>query len=241
MSETDGTEGTAAADGGEAGGEEIAEGSEDHAYFRAVEDCFVRLRGAPLLLSPKDWLTARDWHRRGIPEELVERTLEEVFARRRERGEEGAISSLRYCAPAIEAAWKEARELAAPGARREGEGSPLDLAARLDALAGALPEGLPGGDELAARVRDLAGLGDSRAVEEALGRLEAEAVEGLLAGLDPERRATLEAEVDRGVAAIASRIPREEAERARHRLREQRVRRTFGLPALSLFAPEAES
>ncbi len=240
MSATDGTDGAGVAGGEGAGGDEIAEGAEDHAYFRAIEDCFVRLRGAPLLLSPKDWLTAREWHRRGIPVGLVEHTLEEIFARRRERGDEGPISSLRYCAPAIEAAWKEARELAAPGERRGGEAPPLDLAARLDALAGALPEGLPGGEALAADVRALVELGDRRTVEEALGRLEAEAVERLLDELDPERRAALEAEVERGIATLAARIPRREAERARRRLLEQRLRRAFGLPALSLFAPEAE-
>ncbi len=240
MSETDGTEQGGGADAGEAGAAEVAESAEDHAYFREIEDCFVRLRGAPLLLSPKDWLTAREWHRRGIPAELVERTLEELFARRRERGDEGTISSLRYCASAVEAAWKEARELSAPGARQNEGAAPLDVAARLEALAGALPAELPGGEELAASLRALSGLGDSRAVEEELGRLEAEAVESLLAGLDPERRSVLESEVDQGIEAVAARIPRAEAERARRRLLEQRVRRSFGLPALSLFAPEAE-
>jgi hypothetical protein len=231
---------TGAADPTPAAGGEGPEEMEDHAYFRAVEDCFVRLRGAPLLLSPKDWLTAREWHRRGIPVGLVERTLEELFAQRRERGKEGPISSLRYCASAVEAAWKEARELTAPAARGGGDAVPLDVPARLDALAGALPEGLPGGEELATDVRALAALADDRAVEEALGRLEAEAVERLISGLSPERRAAVDGEVERGLEALADRIPRAEVERARRRLVEQRVRRSFGLPALSLFAPEAE-
>ena len=75
---------------------------EDHAYFQAVEEIFVRLRGAPLLLSPKDWHVARRWHREGIPLDLVARVLEEVFAKRKERGTRGKMSSLRYCAPAVE-------------------------------------------------------------------------------------------------------------------------------------------
>ncbi|HXO27368.1 MAG TPA: hypothetical protein VOA80_08500, partial [Thermoanaerobaculia bacterium] len=115
------------------------DGLEDHAYFLAIEDHFVRLRGAPLLLSPADWQVARRWHRQGIPLELVRRALEEVFARRRERGAKGRISSLRYCAPAVEAAWTDHSELAAPGARVEAEA--FDAASRLAALAAALPGG----------------------------------------------------------------------------------------------------
>ena len=63
-----------------------APSAEDVAYFRAVEDAFVRLRGAPLLLSPEDFQVALRWRREGVPLSLVEATLEEVFAKRRERG-----------------------------------------------------------------------------------------------------------------------------------------------------------
>src|SRR5436309_13032449 len=88
-----------------------------HAYFQAIEEVFVALRGAPLLLSPTDWQIARRWHREGIPLGLIRQALEAVFAKRQERGAKGRISSLRYCAPAVEAAWAERRELAAPGGR----------------------------------------------------------------------------------------------------------------------------
>src|SRR5437763_16109793 len=86
----------------------------DHAYFQAIEEIFVELRGAPLLLSPADWQVARRWQREGIPLDLVRSTLEEVFAKRKERGAKGKISSLRYCAPAVEAAWADLRALTAP-------------------------------------------------------------------------------------------------------------------------------
>lgn len=116
--------------------------ADDHAYFQAVEEIFVRLRGAPLLLSPADWQVARRWHRQGIPLDLVRRALEEVFARRRERGLQGRISSLRYCAHAIEAAWSSWSEMMAPGLR--GEAPALDVAGRLAALAAALAAALVG-------------------------------------------------------------------------------------------------
>src|SRR3954471_18904178 len=86
-----------------------------HAYFQAIEEIFVALRGAPLLLSPADWQVSRRWHRDGIPLDLIRSALQEVFARRKERGAKGKISSLRYCAPAVEAAWAERRELTTPG------------------------------------------------------------------------------------------------------------------------------
>ncbi|HBL31598.1 MAG TPA: hypothetical protein DD490_32655, partial [Acidobacteria bacterium] len=111
----------------------MGESSEDHAYFQAIEEVFVRLRGAPLLLSPADWQVARRWHRDGVPLDLVRRVLEEIFAKRKERGAKGKISSLRYCASAIEAAWADLRELTAPGERLEAP--VFDPAARLQALA----------------------------------------------------------------------------------------------------------
>ena len=92
-------------------------------YFRAIEEAFIRLRGAPLLLSPEDWRQAEQWRRRGVPLELVLAVLEQVFARRLERGARGRIQSLRYCAQAVETAWQEVEALTAGGRRREARGN----------------------------------------------------------------------------------------------------------------------
>lgn len=228
----------------------------DHQYFQAIEEVFVRLRGAPLLLPPKDWQTARAWHREGIPLDLVLRAVEEVFERRRERGEEGKVLYLHYCERAVRGAWVEARELtaAAAGRRSEraaergsGEGG-LDVARRLEALAAALPAELPGRTELAESIRRLATAGagggaagrDERRIEEELAALDRKAVERLVDALAPDRRAELDVEVERAVRQMAARLPRQESDRARTRLLEQKVRRLFALPTLSLFAPEAD-
>ncbi len=115
----------------EAPAEPAADEAADHAYFQAIEELLVRLRGAPLLLAPADWQVASRWHRRGVPLDLVARTMEELFAKRRERGAQGRINSLRYCAPAVEAAWEELRELTAPAiARRRRPSTPLGGCAR---------------------------------------------------------------------------------------------------------------
>ena len=201
---------------------------EDHAYFQAVEEIFVRLRGAPLLLSPADWQVASRWHREGVPLDLVERVLEEVFAKRKERGTKGRINSLRYCAPAVEAAWADLRELTAPGERAEAD--PLDIAARLRSLASAVPD--------AFKERVLALHGDAPAVEAALSALDREMLAG--AALTPELREEVDAAVEKTLAALKGRLPADELERSRERLTHQVLRQRLGLPVLSLFSPEAQ-
>lgn len=222
----------------------------DHEYFQAIEEVFVRLRGAPLLLSPKDWQTARTWHREGIPLGLVLRTLEEVFEGRRERGDQDKISSLRYCSRAVRAAWTEIRELTAVADRPEGseseERTVPAVAERLEALAQSLPKALPGRGEVRDRLSDLGRPeggereADERRVEEALAALDGEVVMRLIEGLGAERRRSLDEEVERSLETLAERVPLEELGRARERLLAQKVRRMYGLPTLSLFAPEAE-
>jgi len=218
-----------------------SDGLDDHAYFLAIEDHFVRLRGAPLLLSPADWQAARRWHRQGIPIELVRRAIEEVFARRRERGAKGRISSLRYCAPAVEAAWVEHSELAAPGGRVAPE--VFDAAARLSALAAALPADLAGAAALRAELATLAAEGgsglDPQGVEERLAEIDRQVLEAALAGLAAAEREALDAAVEKALGAISGRLAAAEIELARGRLARQVLRERLGLPILSLFSPEA--
>ncbi|HEX9941752.1 MAG TPA: hypothetical protein VGG03_07035 [Thermoanaerobaculia bacterium] len=208
----------------------------DHAYFQAVEEIFVELRGAPLLLSPADWQVARRWHREGVPLGLVRRALEEVFARRKERGAKGRISSLRYCAPAVEAAWAELRDLTAPGHRAEAPA--FEVPPRLASLAAALPGDLPNRETLAARIIALDG--DPQEVEDRLSALDREMLAAAAAGLDEETLAEVGSAVEKTLASLGGHLPAEELERSRERLSRQALRRRLGLPVLSLFSPEAE-
>jgi hypothetical protein len=208
----------------------------DLAYFRGVEEIFVALRGKTLLLTPADFAVAARWRREGVPLDFVRAALELALARRRERGAKGRVNSLRYLAPAVDAAWAEAREMTAPG--EAGEAAPIDVAARLAALAAALPEDLAGRAGLAGRIAALAG--DSAVVEQALAFLDAELLAGAEAGLPPELAAEIGAAVERTVAALAARLPEGEIDRARGRLRQQVLRKRLGLPILSLFSPDAE-
>ncbi len=198
----------------------------------------MRLRGAPLLLSPADWQAARRWHRQGVPLEVVREALEEVFARRRERGAKGRISSLRYCGPAVEAAWRRRSELAAHGERAPAE--IFDAASRLRCLAAAVPDRMPGAAALRARLAGLLAAGDDpQAIEERLAGLDREALDTAWEALGEADRRSLEGKVDGALAGLASRLPAAEVESARMRLARQVLRDRLGLPVLSLFSPEA--
>jgi hypothetical protein len=201
-------------------------------YFRAIEETFIRLRGAPLLLSPEDWRQADAWRRGGVPLELVLATLDQVFTRRRERGAGDRIQSLRYCASAVETAWQEVEALTAGGRRRDAPA--VDVAARLSALAGSLP---PAQAELARRVRELAG--STSDVERALASLDEQMMAAVLDEVDDAERRVLEGRTAAALSALSGRIEAEELAEARDRLLRQALRRARGLPVLSLFSSEA--
>jgi hypothetical protein len=218
------------------GGEGAAPPAGDtHAYFRAIEEAFVALRGAPLLLSPADYQVAATWHREGVPLGLVLNTMQEVFARRQERGGKGKINGLRYCRQAVDAAWAEIRELQGPGRREPDEADPAvaSLADRLAALSAALPEDLADRDVWVERIGALAGTAE--AVEERLRQLDDDLLAVTSKTLDAPARARLDAEVEAILDGLRDRFPNEELEALRAQLHRQRLRRAVGLPVLTLF------
>lgn len=206
--------------------------SEEHAYFQAIEAVFVRLRGTPFLLSPADWRLASAWHREGVPLAVVEAALEEVFTRRAERGEVAKVQSLRYCAAAVEEAWRRHIALQSGGAP-EGAVSVV-VAERLESLARALPVAWAATAE---RVRALDG--DAEEVERRLAALDRDLLRAAEKCLASESRVDLEERVEEALAALRDRLPASQLEAYRPRLRERELRRRAGLPLLSLFAPEA--
>lgn len=212
------------------------DGAEELHYFQVLEEAFIRLRGAPLLLSPADWQVAQRWRRLGIPLDFAIAGLTEVFARRRERGSEDRVSSLRYCARAVEGGWRRAEELAGPvrSAPRPG----LDLAARQRALARSIPAGFPDADRIARSVLELGG--DAAVIEAGLVVLDDAMLESAAAQLHAEEKAALERWVERRLDSLRERFDAGELARAATRLRSRELRRRAGLPLLSLFSPEAE-
>ncbi len=215
------------------------EPSGPHPYFLAIEDVFLDLRGAPLQLSSKDWQVAKAWHEEGIPLELVERAIRELFARRAARqGEDDdadKVWSLAWCQRSVKAAWRRHQKLQAPASG--GDEEALDVPARLANLAAALPEDLAGRDALAEEIRTLSG--DAETVEARLTALDRELVRRVSDALSATDAADVERQLSASRAALSERLPAAELERAGERMREEVLRRRLGLPVLSLFAPEA--
>lgn len=214
-----------------------SEASASHAYFRAIEETFVRLRGAPLLLSPSDWQVAKLWHDQGIPLAVVREALEEVFARRKQKGARGRIQSLRYCAETVEQHWQQIQDLKAPGVRRGAP--PIDVQGRLQALAKALPPGLDGRPGWAERIRGLSG--SASEVEQQLAGLDTEMLSAVEASLDEGARQDLASSIETALARLADRADPDEIDLIRSRLTSEVMRRKRDLPVLSLFSAEAQA
>ena len=212
-------------------------------YFEVIEEEFIRLRGAPLLLSPADWRLAERWRREGLPVDLVLESVREVFARRAERAAASPdapkrrVSSLRYCRPAVEKAWAVHRDLGAvPPVRRRP--SVIDVPAKLAALAAALPSSLQGVD--AARRRLLALDGPAPEVEARLAELDLELAARAFDSLAPEDRETVLADAEAALRRTAGRVEERRLPDLRQRLVRRLVRERLGLPLLSLFAEPAQ-
>lgn len=213
-----------------------AEAGELRSYFRAIEETFTRLRGSPLLLSAADFQLAKRWYEGGVPIDLVCRSLEEVFERRRARGATGKVQGLRYCRHAVEDAWREVQELSGVATRRRAE--PVAVEPRLAALARSLPAALPDRQRWARRIESLSG--GAEEVERALEELDRELVEERWSSLDEAERVRLLEQVDAALEGVAGRLAEDDLAIARERLRRQRLRRAEELPVLSLFSVEAE-
>ena len=157
----------------------MSETEADREYFAAAEAAFIRRRGTPFLLSPKDFAFLKEWRALGVPIEAIEQGIDDAFTHREERGAIGRVNSLSYCRDAVLAAWERQSE-AAIGRGKGREEPAVDAAPTLAALASALgriAEKRPDlGAPLESARRSLVRLGASgkepSAVEESLARLD---------------------------------------------------------------------
>lgn len=135
---------------------------------------------------------------------------------------------------------REEREIAAlraPGYRDEA--APLDVSARLEALAAALPPSLPDRECWAEKVLTLTGDdADAERVEAALTRLDAEM---LAEACPPDADGAIAEAVSRALRGVGGRLPAESRALAAESIRRRLLRRSLGLPVLSLFSPAAEA
>ena len=219
----------------------MSETAEDRDYFAAAEAAFVRRRGTPFLLSPRDFALLKEWRALGVPLEAVESGIEDAFTRREERGAVGRVNSLSYCRDAVLEAWERRAETArGKGSARDAEA--VDAAAALASLAADL-------EVVAVKRPDLASAIDS--ARRSLARLEAsrkppEEIEGSLAGLDrrlakalgealtEKERADLDAEAERMLGGAGTRMDPVTLEKTSRALKRRLLRERLGLPRLSL-------
>lgn len=227
----------------------VPDGAEDEAaYGTRVEEAFIAERGTPFLLSPKDWRLICAWRESGIPSGTVIRAVREAFERKRARGDLSKISSLSYCANAVEVLWEMERRglVGAHGARTEPPADALDAAPRLAALAEALetaegsaPAGTDSAVVAAAVSAARVALGELdpsaglESLEESLKGVEKTLVKKLEKALGDAERETLDRSVEDEAGDLAA-LSKEARGRIQRALRARAVRRRFGLPALTL-------
>lgn len=218
-------------------GPEHEPSAEDHRYFTTIERSFLALRQKATLLTAADWQEAQNWHRQGVPVELVQDVMEKLFER--QRAKKGrTISGLRYFRAAVEAAWEELVSLRAGG--RAEEAQPLPVGVRLKNLSTALPNELPERENWVERLAALALAGGAPSVvEEELATLDQELLSRLAKALTAEEREAVEAQVAAALARLRGRLDADELDLASRRVSAQLLRRRFAAPVLSLFSPEA--
>src|ERR1043165_6993714 len=88
----------------------MSETEADREFFAAAEAAFIRRRGTPFLLSPKDFEFLKDWRALGVPIEAIEQGIDDAFSRREERGAVGRGNSVSYCRDAVLLAWERRSE-----------------------------------------------------------------------------------------------------------------------------------
>jgi hypothetical protein len=219
----------------------MSETGEDRAYYAAAEAAFIRRRGTPFLLSPKDFALLKEWRALGVPIEAVEAGIDEAFARRAERSAVGRVNSLSYCRDAVLEAWERRVETARG---RGGAPAPDDPDARriLVELASRLAEASARRPDLAdpldAAVRSIARIGSSEKlageIESSLARLDKRLAKDLAQALPEPERAGVDAEVARLLAGTGGRMDEAALEKTRRALTRRIVRERLGLPRLSL-------
>jgi hypothetical protein len=212
-------------------------------YLARIEEVFIALRGTPFVLSPADVQLVRSWHGRGLPAELVEEAVREVFERERYKNPARRIGGLGYCAYRVEEAWADRGRRRAGSWQREGE--PLPLAelleanrARLRAFFAAAPFPDPGGklaSRLSARLEKLGkGDPDPGAVEEGLKKAQDALTLAALRSLPEGEREAMEAAIRATLEKELAPLPTPAARLLVKTLLLDRVRERFGIPTLTL-------
>ena len=220
----------------------MVEADEELAFYRAVEDFFAAVRGVPHLLSPKDFQLLRAWWQGGVPLAAVTGGISEVFARRRDRGDDDPVVSLAYCRHAVARHAKRLAEMRA-GQPPEGRGvvtevprhTPAALVAELRATAAGMSGEMLRVAAVILKVADQveADSGLPNAIlEERLCALESVLLAGCWRALPEAVRDHID-HASKEAAAVSG-ASGDALERTRRAMRDRELRRSLGLPRLEL-------
>ena len=195
----------------------------ESAYARAVESAWSRLRGRPVVLSPREFELVAAWRRDGVPLRVV---LEVLDHEGRRRG--GAAKSLRAVASAV----REAASVVASGRATTAPPRPAAPAPMTGTIARwraalATAEHAPLRELLAGVLHDAAQGVPASTLDETLDR------DLPLRAHEPIVRAATE-EARRGLEPFRARMDAVEHERALRRAVVDRLRDALGLPRASL-------
>jgi hypothetical protein len=212
--------------------------AERREYFTAIETEFIRRRGTPFLLSPKDYALARRWFELGIPAPDVCVGIAEAFDRREERGAAAKVNSLSYCEGAVLEAWERraSARVGRPAAEEEKEIAPrlAEIARSLGAVDSRFSEAV------AAALRAIERLSASgkspEDTENSLSRIEKKLLREIEDDLPAAEREAIRAEVERRLAGDAEGMDERALRRTRDVLARQRLRALHRLPRLSLLS-----
>jgi hypothetical protein len=194
----------------------------ERAYARAIEAAWARMKGRPVVLSPREFELVSSWRRDGIPLRVV---LEVLGEEARLAGGRREPRSLGFLAAAVrEAGQVVAQGRAATGTSPTSSPSAVDLWRR---ALGAMPAQAP---LHAAIARLLEAASEGVAPEELDRRLDEE-----LTLCAPSDRLAAVSEASRAaLAPFRGRMSREEHERALRRAIVDRLREELELPRAAL-------
>ncbi len=219
----------------------MSETAADREYYAGAEAAFIRRRGTPFLLSPRDFGLLKEWRTLGVPLEAVEQGIEDAFSRRESRGAKGRINSLAYCRDAVLAAWERRAETSL--GRGEGREAPEpEIVPSLSALEASLRAVLLRrsdlSDPLEAALRSLGRLRSSATnagdVEASLARLDRKLAGALIEALPEAERAAIGAAAEARLEAARARMDEAAALRTLHALERRLLRERLDLPRLTL-------
>lgn len=213
----------------------------DRAYYASAEAAFIRRRGTPFLLSPRDFTLLKQWRELGVPAEAIEDGIEEAFTRREERRATGKVNSLSYCRDAVLEAWERRATAAVGRGSGRSDGSP-DPAPVLEGARELLEALLTRRPDLASAIdpaaRSLARLAKAKKppdeIERSLARLDRRLAAALSAALAPEEREALDERVEAFLAPVLPRMDEETAAKTRRALARRTLREMLELPRLTL-------